>query len=159
MPAAGTVDGFQHGEWATLNSGGRVATRLVLTQGCENPELAFYQHASADTSIHGSYYVMDAGGTMLASTPFETYSGCHDCWLPHPNRLSVTMAAGTYYLGFQNGTGMGDMSGPSIYLDASARTVGIATFDDPRADKPGADIRGLSPTSVGWQNRWRIDCE
>ncbi|MFH1464993.1 MAG: hypothetical protein ABIO70_11470 [Pseudomonadota bacterium] len=160
MPATGTVDGFNHGEWSALNSGGRVASRVVLTAACANPILAFYQHATADTSIHGSYYVMDASGTVLSYTPFAYYSGCRDCWLPHPTRLSVTMNAGTtYYLGFQNGTGLGDMSGPSIYLDASARTVGIATIDGPRADKPGADIRGLATTSVSWQNRWRIDCE
>lgn len=160
MPATGTVDGFSYGEWSTLNGDGRVATRVVFTQGCANPILAFYQHSSADTSIHGSYYVMDSSGTMLDYSPFDYYSGCNDCWLPHPTRLSVTMNASTsYYLGFQNGTGLGDMSGPSIYLDASTRTVGIATFDDPRADQPGADIRGLASTSVGWQNRWSIDCE
>ncbi len=160
MPSTDTVDGFSHGEWSAMNGDGRVASRILLTQGCANPELAFYQHSSADTSIQGSYYVMDASGTVLDSTPFETYSGCNDCWLPHPTRLSVTMSANTYYyLGFQNGTGVGDMSGPSIYLDANARTVEIATFDDPRADQPGADILGLPGTSVGWQQRWRVDCE
>jgi hypothetical protein len=160
MPATGTVDGFSHGEWSTLNGDGRVATRIVLTQACTNPILALYQHSSADTSIHGSYYVMDGSGTVLDASTFDYYSGCNDCWLPHSTRLAVTMSAGTtYYLGFQNGTGKGDMSGPSIYLDASSRTVGIATFDDPRADQPGADIRGLAPTSVGWQNRWSVDCE
>jgi hypothetical protein len=160
MPATDTVDGFSHGEWSTLNGDGRVASRIVLTQGCANPILAFYQHSSADTSIHGSYYVMDSSGTVLDASTFDYYSGCNDCWLPHSTRLSVTMSAGvTYYLGFQNGTGLGDMSGPSIYLDASSRTVGIATFDDPRADQPGADIRGLATTSVGWQNRWSVDCE
>ena len=160
MPSTGTVDGFSHGEWSTLNGDGRVATRIVLTQGCANPILAFYQHSSADTSIHGSYYVMDSSGAVLDASTFDYYSGCNDCWLPHSTRLSVTMnASTTYYLGFQNGTGLGDMSGPSIYLDASSRTVGIATFDDPRADQPGADIRGLATTSVGWQNRWSVDCE
>ena len=160
MPATGTVDGFSAGYWSALNGDGRVATRIVLTQACANPILALYQHASADTSIHGSYYVMDSAGTVLDASTFDYYSGCHDCWLPHASRLSVTMdASTTYYLGFQNGTGLGDMSGPSIYLDATARTVGIATFDDPRADKPGADIRGLASTTVGWQNRWRVDCE
>jgi large repetitive protein len=160
MPAADTVDGFSGGPWAPMNGDGRIASRVVLTQGCENPQLAFYQHPTADSSIHGSYYVMDASGGMLAFSTFETYIGCNDCWLPHAGRLAVTMTAGaTYYLGFQNGTGMGDMSGPSIYMDDNPRTVGIATFDDPRADQPGADIRGLAPTSVNWQHRWRIDCE
>ncbi len=160
MPSTDTVDGFNHGEWSTLNGDGRVASRIVLTQGCANPILALYQHSSADTSIHGSYYVMDASGTELDYTSFDYYSGCNDCWMPHSTRLSLTMNAGTtYYLGFQNGTGIGDMSGPSIYLDSSSRTVDIATFDDPRADQPGADIRGLASTSVSWQNRWRVDCE
>ncbi len=69
------------------------------------------------------------------------------------------MAVGTtYYLGFQNGTG-GDMSGPSVYEDSSARTIGPATFDDPRADKPGGTPRGLPTTTVSWQNRWQVDCQ
>lgn len=160
MTATGTVDGYSHGEWATLNGGGRVATRLLLTAACVNPTLAFYQHASADTSINGSYYVMDSSGSMLAYSTFATYGYCNDCWMPHTTPLTVTLSAGTtYYLGFQNSTSAGDMSGPSIYLDATARTEGIATFDDPRADKPGSDIRGLSTTSVGWQNRWQVDCQ
>ncbi len=159
MPSAGTVDGFNHGEWSALNGGGRVAARVVLTSACVNPILAFYQHSTADTSIQGSYYVMNSSGTVLAYSPYDTYSGCNDCWLPHPTALSVTLSASTtYYLGFQNGTG-GDMSGPSIYLDATARTVGIATFDDPRADRPSTPTRGLPSTTVSWQNRWQIDCE
>ncbi len=157
MPATDTVNGYSHGEWSALNCDGRVASRMVLTSGCTNPELALYQHADSDTSIHGSYYVMDGSGSVLDDTPYESYSGCNDCWLPGA-RLTVTLGAGTtYYLGFQN-TGC-DMSGPSIYLDADARTVGIATFDDPRADAPGTDTRGLSPDAASWQNRWRVDCE
>lgn len=161
MPATGTTDGFSSGSrpWGTLNGGGRAVSRIVLTQACTNPKLALYQHASADTSIQGSYYITDASGTTLASSSFATYSGCNDCWLGHTTRLSVTMAAGTtYYLGFQNGTG-GDMSGPSIYEDSSARTIGPATFDDPRADKPGGTPRGLPTTTVSWQNRWQVDCQ
>ena len=159
MPASGTVDGFQAGYWSALNGGGRAVSRLVLSQGCENPQLALFQHASADTSIQGSYYVTDAAGTDLAFTPYETYSGCNNCWLPHPVRLSVTLAPGTtYYVGFSNGNG-GDMSGPSVYQDSTPRTVGIATFDDPRADFPASPSRGLPSTTVSWQNRWRIDCQ
>lgn len=159
MPSTGTVDGFSTGPWSTLNGGGRAVSRVELTASCDNPILSLYQHASADTSIQGSYYVTDSAGTELAATSYATYSGCNDCWLPHSTRLSVTLQAGTvYYLGFQNGTG-GDMSGPSIYQDANARTVGIATFDDPRADKPSTPTRGLPTTTVSWQNRWRIDCE
>ena len=161
MPAAGTTDGYSAGSrpWSALNGGGRAVSRIVLTQGCANPLLALYQHASADSSIQGSYYITDASGTTLASSSFATYSGCNDCWLGHSTRLSVTMAAGTtYYLGFQNGTG-GDMSGPSVYEDSTARTVGPATFDDPRADMPGGTPRGLPTTTVSWQNRWQVDCQ
>ena len=159
MPSTSTVNGFSHGEWLALNCGGRVASRMVLTRTCTNPTLALYQHSGSDTSIQGSYYVMDSTGSSLAYTTFATYSGCSDCWLPHATPLSVTLAAGTYYLGFQNSTSGCDMSGPSIYLDATARTVGIATFDDPRADKPSSDTRGLSTTTVAWQNRWQVDCQ
>lgn len=159
MSATDTVDGYAHGEWAALNSGGRVASRIVLTAGCDSPMLAFYQHSSADSSINGSFYVMDSVGTVLAYSTYATYGSCNDCWLGHASALSVTMsAATTYYLGFQNSTGFGDMSGPSIYLDSTARTVGIATFDDPRADKPGYDVRGLPTTTVGWQQRWKVAC-
>ncbi len=161
MPSTGTTDGFSAGSrpWSALNGGGRAVTRIILTQDCQNPLLALYQHVTADTSIQGSYYITDASGATLASSSFATYSGCHDCWLGHATRLSMTMSAGTYYyLGFQNGTG-GDMSGPSVYEDANARTVGIATFDDPRADKPGGTPRGLPSTTVSWQNRWKVDCQ
>ena len=160
MSASGTVDGFQAGYWSALNGNGRAATRVVLTSECTNPQLALYQHPTADTSIQGSYYVLDATEAVLDYSDFQTYSGCNDCWLPHPGRLSLTMSAGqVYWLVFHNGTGMGDMSGPSIYVDASVRTVGIATFDAPRADQPGNDVRGLPGSAVSWQNRWRIDCE
>ncbi len=159
MSASGTVNGYQSGPWSTLNGGGRAVTRVILSQGCNNPQLSLYQHASADSSIQGAYYVLDSGGSVLDETSFATYSGCNDCWLPHSGRLSVTMGAGAYYwIGFSNGSG-GDMSGPSIYQDATARTVGIVTFDDPRADKPSTPTIGLPSTTVNWQNRWRIDCE
>jgi len=161
MSATGTTDGFSAGSqpWSSLNGGGRAVTRIILTESCANPLLALYQHSTADTSIQGSYYITDGSGTTLDSSTFDTYSGCNDCWLGHSSRLSVTMSAGTtYYLGFQNGTG-GDMSGPSVYEDANARTVGIATFDDPRADKPSGTPRGLPSTTVSWQNRWKVDCE
>ena len=158
MPSTSTVDGFNHGEWSALNGGGRVATRIDLTGDCVNPRLAFYQHSSADTSITGSFYVMNSSGTVLDYSTYATYSGCNDCWLGPSSDLSLTMSAGTvYYLGFSNDSG-GDMSGPSIYLDASSRTVGIATFSDPRADKPASPTRGLPSTTVSWQNRWRVIC-
>ncbi len=159
MPADGTIDGYSSGAWGSMNGDGRIATRIVLTQACNNPELAFYQHSSADSTIHGSFYVMDSAGTVLAYSDYQTMGSCNDCWHPHPGRLTVTMDAGTtYYLGFQN-TGA-DMSGPSIYEDADARTVEIATFDDPRADQPGTSTnRGLATTSSSWQHRWRVDCE
>jgi hypothetical protein len=159
MPSTDTIDGYNGGPWGSMNGDGRIATRLVLTAGCVNPELAFYQHGSADTSIQGTYYVMDGSGVELDASAYDTFQGCNDCWLPHPDRLSITLdASTTYYLGFQNTTG--DMSGPSVYEDANARTVEIATFDDPRADSPGSTTtRGLSTTSSSWQMRWRIDCE
>jgi len=159
MPAAGTVDGFAAGPWATLNNGGRAATRLQLTQSCVDPQIALFQHPTADTSIYGSYYLMDASGTVLASSAFQTYSGCNNCWLPHPGRLSVTLASGQiYWIAFANGVGFGDMSGPSIYQDSNSRTVGIATFDLPRADDPNSNVLGLPANTATWQNRWRIDC-
>jgi len=159
MPATDTVDGYSGGAWGSMNGDGRIASRIVLTQACVNPELAFYQHGSADTTIQGSYYVMDSSGTVLAYSDYQTMGSCNDCWHPHPGRLAVTIEAGTtYYLGFQNTAG--DMSGPSIYEDADARTVDIATFDDPRADQPGTSTnRGLATTPAGWQHRWRVDCE
>jgi large repetitive protein len=159
MPEAGTVNGWSAGYWSALNNGGLTVTRVTLTQACVNPQLALYQHASSDTSIRGSYYVMDAGGTIMDFTPFETYSGCNDCWLPHPDRLAVTMSVGTWWIAFQNDSG--DMSGPSVYEDASARTVGPVTFDSPRAITAAAMVRQLPPpaNAVSWQNRWRIDCE
>ena len=160
MPAAGTVDGFSSGPWQSMNPGGRVATRVVLTQDCVNPQLAFYQHPTADTSIYGNYYVMDATEAVLDDSGFATYSGCNDCWLPHSGRLSLTMSAGqTYWLAFNNGPSSGDMSGPSIYNDANARTVGIATFDAPRADDPNTNTLSLPASAVSWQQRWRLDCE
>ena len=154
-----TIDGYSSGYWSAGNPGGRAATRVILTQGCVNPQLALYQHPTADSTIGGSYYVMNEAGTVLAFTPYEYYGSCNDCWLPHPGRLSVTMDSGTYYwIAFHNGT-MSDMSGPSIYVDADARTVGIATFDSPRWDIDSGAPRGLPASSATWQNRWRIDCE
>ncbi|MCP4872988.1 MAG: hypothetical protein GY898_30210 [Proteobacteria bacterium] len=158
MPAAGTVDGYQAGPWSALNGGGRAVSRLQLSQGCTNPELSLFQHASADTSIQGSYYVLDESGTLLDATNYETWSGCNDCWLPG-TRLTVQFDSGNvYWIGFSNGAG-GDMSGPSIYEDSTVRTVGVATFDQPRADDPPSPTQGLPSTTVNWQNRWRIDCE
>ena len=158
MSASGTVDGYQAGPWASLNGGGRAVSRLQLSQGCTNPELALFQHASADTSIQGAYYVLDEAGAVLSATTYQTWSGCNNCWLPG-DRLTAELASGTvYWIGFSNGSG-GDMSGPSIYQDAAARTVGVATFDQPRADIPGSPAPGLPTTTVSWQNRWRIDCE
>ncbi len=159
MTSSGMVNGFSGGPWGPLNGGGRAVSRVILTQACVNPQLALYQHPDGDTSIQGAYFVLDEAGNELDSTAFQTYSGCSDCWLPHPGRLSVTMAAGTnYWIGLANGSG-GDMCCPGIYNDATPRTEGIATFDSPRADKPATPAVGLPATSVSWQNRWRIDCE
>jgi hypothetical protein len=159
MPAGGTINGYSEGTtpWSAINSGGgRAVTRITLTESCENPELALFQHANSDTSIQGAYYITDGNGTVLDETSYETYSGCNNCWLPHNQRLSVTLAVNTFYfVGYMNQGG--DMSGPSVYEDSSARTVGIATFDSPFSDLVATV--GLPPTAVNWQNRWRIDCE
>ncbi|HCP47208.1 MAG TPA: hypothetical protein DIU15_14290, partial [Deltaproteobacteria bacterium] len=164
MPASGTVDGHSSGALGNpWQSARRTAIRLQLTQSCEDPEIAIFQHGSADSSIAGSYYIMDAGGSVLDFTPFET----HNC--PHggsgdwctPQRFNgLTLDANNiYWLAFQNGEGQGDMSGPSIYTDSSARTVSVATFDQPREDNPGNDTRGLPTTTTNWQNRWRLVCD
>ena len=64
-----------------------------------------------------------------------------------------------YHLGFQNGLNECDMSGPSVYTDSNSRTIGIATFDDPRYDNPNANTRGLPNSGASWQNRWQLICE
>ena len=159
MPSSGTIDGYSNGSapWSAINGpGGRAATRVILTQNCANPQLALYQHPTADSSIQGAYFITDASGSVLAQSTYETYQGCNNCWLPHNQRLSTTLAANTfYYVGYMNQGG--DMSGPSIYEDSSTRTVGIATFDSPLSDLVASV--GIPGGAVSWQNRWRIDCQ
>ena len=103
---------------------------------------------------------MNEGGVVLGFTPFETHSNCDGgAWCTPQNFNGLILQANTpYFLAFQNGFGAGDMSGPSVYPDANARTVGIATFSDPRLDKPNQDVRGLPETEATWQNRWQIIC-
>ena len=161
MPESGTINGYS-GYW-NCNGGMRTVIRVTLTENCTDPEIAIYQHSSADSSIQGSYYIMNESGTVLDFTPFETHSNCNPSgqggWCTPQQFSGITLEAETaYWLAFQNGNGACDMSGPSVYTDSNARTVGIATFDQPRMDNPGSDTRGLPSTSVSWQNRWQLVC-
>ena len=95
---------------------------------------------------------------MSGHTKGRTLCYCKDCWCP-ADRLPLTLEANTHYhLGFYNDPS-GDMSGPACYNDESARTVGIATFDDPRSQNgvgytlPSANHGGSK------QCRWMIDCQ
>ena len=106
---------------------------------------------------------MDETGTVLDFSPFEYHSGCNPssqgAWCTPQKLTGLELEAGeVYWFAFQNGQGQCDMNGPSVYTDSNARTVGIATFDQPRMDQPGSDTRGLPSSSVGWQNRWRLAC-
>ena len=158
MPASGTVQGY-NSYWKCTGDM-RTTTRVLLTQSCVNPTISIHQHAQADTSIYGSYYITDASGTILEFSTFETHGGCNDCFLTPTEMPNLTLQSNTYYhLGFQNEANSCDMSGPSVYVDTNARTVGVATFDDPRMDQPGNLNRGLPSTTPSWQNRWQLSCQ
>jgi hypothetical protein len=138
----------------------RTTTRVLLTQACVNPTISIHQHSSSDSSIYGSYYITDASGTVLEFSAFERHEGCNDCFLTPTTLSNLTLEANTtYHLGFQNDSSHCDMSGPSVYTDSSARTVGVATFDDPRMDQPNNLNRGLPSSTASWQNRWQLVCQ
>ena len=159
MTSSGAVNGYSGGPWGPLNGGGRAASRLILTASCVNPQIALFQDPAGDSSIAGAYFILDEAGNELASSAFQTYSGCSNCWLPHPGRLSVTLLPGQYYwIGLANNSN-GDMCCPQVYMDTTPRTEGIATFDNPREDFPPSPAVGLPANAATWQNRWRIDCE
>jgi len=160
MPYSGLMNGGSN-IWSSLGNGGTATTRVILTQTCINPLIAYYQHKDADETISGSYFIMDSSGTSkLASTPGRTLCFCKDCWCPADRFLGVTLDAGTHYhLGFYNSPS-GDMSGPACYNDQSARTVGIATFDQPRsANGVGYAVPSSNSAGGSRQCRWMIDCQ
>ena len=158
MPASGTVQGYSSYWNCTGNM--RTTTRILLTQGCDQPTISIHQNAGSDTSIYGSYYITNDSGNVLESSPFDTHSGCNDCFLTPTAMSTLTLQPNTYYhLGFQNDSSMCDMSGPSVYVDSNSRTVGIATFDNPRMDQPGNLNRGLPSNASSWQNRWQLSCQ
>ena len=158
MPEAGTVQGYS--EYWKCEGDMRTTTRITLTSSCVNPTISIHQYVNSDNSIYGAYYVMSEVGDILASSPFKTHQGCSNCFLTPTKLAGVTLKANTYYhLGFQNDASKCDMSGPSVYTDSSSRTVGPATFDQPRMDQPGALNLGLPSNFAGWQNRWQVLCD
>ena len=158
MPANGAVQGYS--EYWKCSGDMRTTTRVLLTQACKNPTISIHQHESSDTSIYGSYYVTNEAGVILQFSPFETHSGCNNCFLTPTKMQGVTLEPLTYYhLGFQNDASKCDMSGPSVYVDNNSRTVDIATFDQPRMDTPNNLNRGLPGNFASWQNRWQLICE
>ena len=158
MPEQGTVQGY-NAYWKCENNM-RTTTRIILTNDCVRPTISIHQHPNSDNSIYGSYYIMTEGGNVIDSSPFETHSGCNDCFLTPTKMNNITLKANTHYhLGFQNDASMCDMSGPSVYVDSNSRTVGVATFDQPRMDQPNHLNRGLPGNFASWQNRWQVVCE
>jgi hypothetical protein len=158
MPASGTVQGYS--SYWNCTGHMRTTTRILLTQGCDQPTISIHQNAGSDTSIYGSYYITDDSGTVLEFSPFETHAGCNDCFLTPTTMATLSLQPNTYYhLGFQNDSNSCDMSGPSVYVDSNSRTVGIATFDNPRMDQPGNLNRGLPSSVSSWQNRWQLTCQ
>jgi hypothetical protein len=158
MPAQGSVQGYS--EYWQCENHMRTTTRIILTSDCVRPTISIHQHASSDTSIYGSYYITAEGGNVIDSSPFETHGGCNNCFLTPTKMNDVTLKANTHYhLGFQNDASQCDMSGPSVYVDSNSRTVGVATFDQPRMDQPNHLNRGLPGNFASWQNRWEVVCE
>ncbi len=158
MPEAGTVNGYSNYWQCSGNM--RTTTRVKLSESCKNPTISIHQYNQGDTSIQGSYYITSDNGDILAFSPFETHSGCSDCYLTPTQLAGVTLNANTYYhLGFQNDSSACDMCCPSVYPDNATRSVGIAVFDNPRMDQPGNLNRGLPGNNASWQNRWLLKCE
>ena len=149
----------------SANSGGSATTRVTLSEPCAKPEIAYHQHSGSDSSLNGMYFILDEAGRVLAQTSPNAdlcnQDGCSssgDCWCPD-GQLNMVMQAGTYYhIGYMNNPS-GDMNGPSSYGDRNTRTIGIATFDDPRYDATaGQTTPHLSSTTANWQAQWRISC-
>ncbi len=159
MPDTGMVNGYSS-YWSGSNAE-RTATGFMVSQPCVNPSIAIQQHTSTgDGSIHGSYYITDASGNTLVFDSFKTHSGCqYGGWCTH-TQFTITLEVNTqYFLAFQNGDSENDMCCPSVFPDNNTRTVGIATFSDPRLDNPVSEGRGLPSSSASWQNRWQVICQ
>lgn len=160
MPADGTVNGNANGGdiWNGFD-GGTATTRVKLSHICKNPLIAYHQHSTADETISGSYFILDEMGNKLGATAGQTLCFCKNCWCTDDRFTGLVLQADTWYhLGFSNNP-TGDMSGPSCYRDANARTVtsnGVtAVFDDPRKGLVG---QTLPTTPSNQQCRWMIDC-
>jgi hypothetical protein len=160
MPLQDTIGGYST-YWTNAL---RTTTRVRLRAPCHNPTIAIHQCACGDSTIQGSYYIMASNGSFVGEpSPFATHDVASDPtgqrWAGPTQMDNVVLQPSVYYhLAFQNEEGAGDMSNPSIYLDRNSRTVGIATFDDPRMDDPPGDSRGLPTDAGAWQNRWMIEC-
>ena len=166
MPAQDTVDGYQAGYWqGDMGSGGSATSRVTLSQACNRPRIGYHQHAGSDASINGMYFITDEMGAVLARTlpnpDLCNQDGCTasgDCWCPD-TRFEITLEADArYHFGIMNNP-TGDMSGPSVYEDTNARSVGIATFHDPRYNPTSSQtVPTLSSQNANFQAQWMLDC-
>ena len=149
MPESGSIMGYS-GYW-TCSGAERTTIRVNLTQDCLNPTIAIYQHASADVRFMDriTSWMKTAMSWGQPSKPTGDNLSGNGGWCTLQYFSGLSLYANTdYHFGFQNGLGQCDMSGPAIYPDANSRTVGIATFDDPRYDNPNANTRGLPSSSA-----------
>jgi hypothetical protein len=51
------------------------------------------------------------------------------------------------------------MNGPSVYPEPSAKTEGIATFDDPYTNELTTGGPNFGGVPANWQARWMLDCK